>query len=121
MQSWAAQELQTAALGDPRRGRRLVTLVEALAAQPAANVPRACGSWAATNSAYRLWNHPHLTADALRAAPIDATRQRLRALPCVRAVQDATTLDWSHHPGATGLGPLNASGRQGMHVPSTLA
>ncbi|MDW8234835.1 MAG: transposase, partial [Roseiflexaceae bacterium] len=82
--SWAAHEVHTAALGDPRRGRRLVTLVEALAAQPAASVPRACGSWAATNGAYRLWNHPHLTADALRAAPIDATRQRLRALPCVR-------------------------------------
>ncbi|MCS7288313.1 MAG: hypothetical protein NZ699_04185 [Roseiflexus sp.] len=44
------------------------------------------------------------------------------ARPAVhRAVPDTTTLDRSHHPGATALGPLTTSGRQGMPVHTTLA
>lgn len=121
MQSWAAQELQTAALGDPRRGRRLVQLVEALAAQPAASVPRACGSWAATKAAYRFWDNLHISPEAIRAAHTDASRQRLHSLSCVLAVQDTTELDLSHHPASTGLGPLSAPSHQGLHVHSTLA
>ncbi len=51
MQAWAAQELQHARLGDPRRKGRLVTLVEDLAAQPGASVPQASGTWAKTKAA----------------------------------------------------------------------
>jgi hypothetical protein len=121
MQAWAAHELQTAALGDTRRGNRLVRLVEALADQPAVSVPRACGSWAATKAAYRFWDNPHITPDAIRAAHTDATRQRVRPLSRILAVQDTTELDWSHHPATTELGPLSAPAHQGLHVHSTLA
>lgn len=41
MSSWAATELQTTDLGDVRRNRRLVHLVEDLAARPESTVPQA--------------------------------------------------------------------------------
>ncbi|WP_416181184.1 transposase DNA-binding-containing protein, partial [Chloroflexus sp.] len=43
-----------ARLGDARLNRRLMRLVAALAAQPNASVPQACGSRAATKGAYRF-------------------------------------------------------------------
>jgi hypothetical protein len=43
MTGWAASELQYADLGDTRRNKRLVRLVEDLAAQPNASVPQASG------------------------------------------------------------------------------
>jgi len=39
MKGWAASELQYADLGDTRRNKRLVRLVEDLAAQPNTSVP----------------------------------------------------------------------------------
>lgn len=121
MQAWAAQEVQSAALGDPRRTRRFVRLLEALAAQPQASVPRACGSWAATKAAYRFWDNPHISAAAIRAAHSDATRQRLPAHEPLLILQDTTEFDWSHHPATSGLGPLSASTHHGFHVHSCLA
>ncbi|WP_322814207.1 transposase DNA-binding-containing protein [Chloroflexus sp.] len=44
-------ELRDARLGDARVHRRLMRLVEALAAQPTTSVPQACGSRVATNGA----------------------------------------------------------------------
>ncbi len=39
--SWASEELSGADLGDHRRNKRLVTIVEDLAAQPNESVPQA--------------------------------------------------------------------------------
>ncbi|MBW4617612.1 MAG: transposase, partial [Desmonostoc vinosum HA7617-LM4] len=41
MQKWAESELQQADLGDARRNKRLVRIVEDLASQPASSVPQA--------------------------------------------------------------------------------
>ncbi len=54
MTGWAATELQFADLGDKRRNKRLVRLVEDLASQPNASVPQASGDLAATQAAYDL-------------------------------------------------------------------
>ncbi len=43
MQTWAALELKYADLGDARLNKRLVSIVENLAAQPDASVPQASG------------------------------------------------------------------------------
>ena len=55
--SWAEEERGAAALGDARRSRRLVWLVERLAEQPSASVPPACAGVAETKAAYRLLSH----------------------------------------------------------------
>ena len=43
MQSWAAEELRYADLGDKRLNRRLIDIVETLSAKPTVSVPQALG------------------------------------------------------------------------------
>ena len=63
--SWVVNELRHVDLGDKRLNRRLGTLVEALAANPTASVPEACGSWAATKGAYRFWDSSRVNPGAI--------------------------------------------------------
>jgi hypothetical protein len=49
-QSWAAQELATACLGDSRLNQRLVRIVADKLAKPTASIPQAGGDWAATKA-----------------------------------------------------------------------
>lgn len=121
MQHWAADELRTLELGDPRRNRRLVQLVEALAEQPQASLPYACGNWAATKGAYRLLDNPAVTPAAIRAAHVTATVARLREHASVLVIQDTTSLDLTHHPATQGLGPLEHRARRGLKAHSALA
>ena len=51
-QTWAAQELATACLGDARLNQRLVRIVADKLANPTASIPQASGSWAATKATY---------------------------------------------------------------------
>ncbi|NMQ06669.1 transposase, partial [Candidatus Accumulibacter phosphatis] len=51
---WAAEEFKDLDLGDARRTRRLIKLVDDLSAQPTGSIPVACGGWAETKAAYRL-------------------------------------------------------------------
>ena len=51
---WAGTEFKTIDLGDERRNKRAIRLVERLSAQPTASVPQACGDWADTMAAYRF-------------------------------------------------------------------
>lgn len=120
MHSWAAEELRAVDLGDPRRNRRLIQLVEALAAHPAASLPEACPSWAATKAAYRFWDNPHISPAAIRAAHTRTTANALAAHDTVLVIQDTTELDFTAHPHTRGLGPLAHRYCRGLHVHSAL-
>jgi hypothetical protein len=121
MQQWAAEELRHAHLGDKRLNRRLVRMVEDLAAQPAASVPRASGTWAATKAAYRFWDSAEVTPEAIRASHTQSTVERVAGQALVLAVQDTTELDFAHHPATRGMGPLENEYQAGLKVHSALA
>jgi len=53
--SWAAEELKTASLGDKRRNRRLIKIVEDLSAMPHASVTQAARDEAAVQGTYEFW------------------------------------------------------------------
>ena len=78
MKGWAASELQYADLGDTRRNKRLVRLVEDLAAQPNASVPQASGDLAGTQAAYNFWSSPYIKAEAIREAHQKSTIERIK-------------------------------------------
>jgi len=44
--SWASTEFKSVDLGDPRRNRRAIRLMEKLSAKPTASIPGAYGDWA---------------------------------------------------------------------------
>lgn len=121
MQLWARQELRHAAFGDARLNRRLVRMVEDLAAQPSASVPQACGDWAATKAAYRFWDSSKVTPAKIREAHQKGTQERVAEQETVLLVQDTTNLDFTHHPGTEGLGYLDNRFMQGLKVHSALA
>src|SRR5687768_6573008 len=121
MSTWATDELRHLDLGDPRRERRVVTLVTDLAEHPEGSIPQACGDWAATKAAYRCWDNPAIDPAAIRGAHITRTRERAQEAARVLAIQDTTSLDFTSHPATAGLGPLEHPARDGLLVHSTLA
>ncbi len=118
MKGWAASELQFADLGDVRRNKRLVRLVEDLAAQPNASVPQASGDLAATQAAYDFWSSPHIKAEAIRQAHQSSTIERVKQHSIVIAIQDTTELNFSHHPSKKGMGYLDNTSSRGLKVHS---
>lgn len=116
---WAQEELQHAQLGDSRRKKRLVRIVEDLAGQPGESVPQASGNVAATTAAYDFWNSPYFKPEDIRAAHRKSTVDRIKQHNCVLAIQDTTDLDFTHHPATIGLGPTDHSSLLGLKVHST--
>lgn len=119
-ESWAAEELKTAKLGDARLNKRLVKMVDDLAAEPASSVPEACGDWAATKGAYRFWDHERIKPEAIRQPHIDSTSRRAAGEEQVLVLQDTTELDFTSHPKTEGLGFLDCPTHQGLKVHSAL-
>lgn len=121
MEKWASKELRQADLGDARRNKRLVRIVEDLAAQPTSSVPQACGSIAATTAAYDFWNSPYFEADDIRNAHIKSTLSRIKEHETVLMIQDTTNIDLTTHPATNGIGYLDQKKSLGLKVHSTLA
>jgi len=116
-----ATELTAIKLGDQRLNRRARRLLEKLGDKPTVSIPAACGGWGETRAAYRLFDHPEVTAEAVLAPHIACTEERLREHPRVLCIQDTTELDYSTKKGIAELGPLNYESRWGMYLHPTLA
>lgn len=121
MESWAAEELKQADLGDVRRNKRLIRVVEDLAAQPTSSVPQACGNEAATAALYDLWKSPYFEPNDIRYPHQLRTVERIKEESIVLAIQDTTNIDLTHHPGTKNLGYLDNRYSSGLKVHSTLA
>ena len=60
--SWVQEEFGGVDLSDPRLDRRLIKTAEQLAKSPAAPINEACGDWASTKAAYRLFDNNKVSA-----------------------------------------------------------
>jgi len=95
MEKWAAQELQYADLGDARRNKRLISIVENLANQPSTSVAQASENLAAASATYDFWNSPYFKPSDIIAAQARSTIERIKEHQIVLAVQDTTSLDFT--------------------------
>lgn len=107
--SWVAEELASADLGDVRRNRRLIRVIEDLAAQPNASVSQASRDAAARQGLYEFWSNRRVDADAIVAAHAAKSVERIRPHSTILAIQDTTDLDYSHHRSTQGLGTISKS------------
>jgi hypothetical protein len=116
-------EFSHALLGDQRLTKRLTRLATACARQPHALIPTATGNWGQACAAYRFLDNAHVTPAALLAPHTARTLQRAATVPLALAVNDTTTLNYSHRPATTGLAPIsnNADKTLGLHLHSLLA
>jgi hypothetical protein len=116
-----AEEICTIDLGDARLNRRARQTLEKLAAHPMESIPTACGGWAETLAAYRLFDHPRVTAQAVLEPHYACTERRMREHPVVLCIQDTTEGDYTGKNDIAGLGPLNYETRRGLYLHPTLA
>ena len=117
---WASTEFETIDLGDARRNKRAIRLVERLSAQPTASVPQACGDWADTMAAYRFFDNEAVDWRAILGAHTDCARARMAEHEVVLCIQDTTELDFNGQQ-ASGLGPLSYEAQRGMYAHPTYA
>ena len=106
MLSWIHGELQTLCLKDARRCARVESMVQAMAKNPTGSVPQVFSSHADIAAAYRLLACEAVTPEAIVAALSDACVARMAPHSVVLAIQDTTTLNFTHHPATAGRGPL---------------
>jgi len=118
--SWVAEELKTANLGDRRRNRRLIKIVEDLSAMPQASVTQAARDEAAVQGIYEFWGNVRVESNEILAAHRDSTLERVSAQSIVLAVQDTTELDFSSQHKIQGLGALSKKDAHGLKVHSVL-
>jgi Domain of unknown function (DUF4338)/Transposase DNA-binding/Transposase Tn5 dimerisation domain len=120
---WAQEEFAAAALGDARLSARLVDLARAFYAKPQAQIAQACGSRAKAKAAYRFFDHPRSTMDALLQPHYQASATRIAAEAVVLAVQDTTSVNYSTQPAIANLGPIGprADIGRGLMVHDTMA
>ena len=107
-------------MGDARRTRRLIRLMEDLSAQPTGSIPLASDGWAQTKAAYRLLDNPALEWRELLEVHTRRTAERMQGHPVVLCIQDTTELDFTTQPGIAGLGRLSYEAQHGLYVHPTL-
>lgn len=116
-----AEEFGAINLGDARLNRRAQRLLQSLGDKPMPSIPAACGGWAETQAAYRLFDNPKVSAEAVLAPHSKRTVERMGAHPRVLCIQDTSEIDYTGKPSMQGLGPLNLELRQGLYLHPTLA
>lgn len=105
-------------LGDPRRKQRVTRIVANLASKPEASFPKAMGSEAEIEGAYRLMNSSRVTMKALNDAHAEVTARRAAEAKIVLAIHDSTTCEFAHaDPEAIGY---TNTGKAGFLVHYTL-
>lgn len=121
--AWSAQEFAGIHLGDARLDARVLRVSADFAAQPQAAIPQACGDWAATKAAYRVFENPKVEPAALLAPHQQHTSERMARYPLVLSVQDTCYLNYTSHPSTHGLGCIGAESdeQMGLIMHSTMA
>jgi hypothetical protein len=95
--SFGMSDFGKADVGDQRRSRRLVALVDQLCRHPGGTLPDKLNCPADLRAFYRLMNRPEVTHQILLGSHADATRLRVGALGSgiVLQLHDATELDFT--------------------------
>ena len=118
--SWAEEEMGSARLGDARRGRRLVRLVQRLAEQPGVSIPAACSGAGETKAAYRLLSHDAVGWSDILEPHLRRSVQRMSGERVVLCLQDTTELNFNGQE-IDGLGPLAYEAQRGIYLHATYA
>lgn len=117
---WAADEFASIDLGDARRDRRAIHLIERLGEHPNASIPGACHGWAETQAAYRFLGCDDYDWQDILAPHWQCTQARMAVHPVVLCLQDTTELDFNGQA-ISGLGPLSYEAQRGMYLHPTYA
>ncbi len=118
---WAQKQFGQANLKDPRRTQRLVTLAASLAEQPGVSVAKLPISPADMEGAYRFIRNENIKAVDIAESGFQATATSAQTHDLLLALEDTTTLSYSHRSVRKELGHSNQGNRsRAILVHSTL-
>jgi hypothetical protein len=116
-----SEEFSSAELGDPRRTRRLMKVLDSAERAAGESLPRqAGGNLSVLEGTYRLLSNEHFAPEAVLGAHQDRTVERVQAFEVVVVSHDTTTLEFQGETMRAGLGPLCGKG-QGLYAHYSLA
>ena len=119
---WAQQTFGSAALGDPRRTKRLVWLAGQMARAPQESLPKQHqGNWGQTKAAYRFFSNPHLSREQISMPVWQASRHKAEQEPVVLFLHDDTEVDMGYESATQGLGKIGNGSHYGFLVHTVLA
>jgi hypothetical protein len=115
---WSELEFGACELGDLRRTRRLIRYARQMAEKPDASTPQQTEGWSDCKAAYRLFECPEVTFEAVTAAHYERTLKLAPGKYLV--ISDTTELDYGYKSEREGLGRLTAPDRRGFFLHSAL-
>src|ERR1019366_5315675 len=122
---WVCEEFAGVDLSDKRLDRRLIKTAEQLVSSPASPINEACGDWASTQGAYRLFDNGNASCEAILEPHIQATLKRMAGVGGpVLVMQDTVFFSYGQHPKTRGLGPIgnsNSEHERGLIMHNALA
>jgi hypothetical protein len=121
---WAEKEFQHVNFGDDRLNKRLITIVRDFYKQPQAAIPCASQSRCKSKAVYRFFDNAQVTMEKVLQSHYKSTIKRSQESKVVLALQDTTSLNYTHHKSTDGLGLIGSSkegGPIGLIVHDTLA
>ncbi len=114
---WASDEMKNVDLKDKRLNQRLAEVLSELGGQPTASIPAACGGYAETAAAYRLFDNAKVCFANVLQPHIEATRRRMGEQEVVILSQDTTEIDLTRpQEQVVGAGPLDGGPRRGVFL-----
>jgi hypothetical protein len=122
-EKWSEEEFGSAALGDPRRVRRLVAIAAEAARRPAGQVTAVFDDDAEREGAFRLIGNLAVNADEIAMAAHRACARRSIGEELVFVPVDESSLNLTDTKKRKGLGSVGARfvGAQGMQVITAMA
>jgi hypothetical protein len=122
---WVSEEFAGVDLSDKRLDRRLIKTAGFLASSPLSPINEACGDWASTQAAYRLFDNEKASPEAIREPHIASTVKRMATVDGpVLVMQDTVFFSYGQHPKTRGLGPIgksNSEHERGLIMHNALA
>ncbi|HEU5116477.1 MAG TPA: IS4 family transposase [Isosphaeraceae bacterium] len=118
---WVANQFSGAELGDKRRTKRLMKVAHALTLAPGASLAQALPKWPDLKGAYRLFDTPEVTHEAILSPHCHNTRHLINTQPGhYLLIQDWTQLDFTNRD-AENLGQIGNENGRGILAHTTLA
>lgn len=115
---WAEEQFGSCQLGDRRRSQRLVEMASQVAENPSASFPGQCECWSDLKAAYRLFDVPEVTFEAVAGPHWEATRACGRGRLLI--IGDTTELDFGIQRNIPELGPTGNGRGRGFLLHSAL-
>ena len=117
-EQWIEEQFGNCQLGNVLRTRRLQQVAGKMLAQPDQSLPRQNTHWADLKAAYRLFDNPRVTFDAVAGPHWQQTRHTRPGRYLL--ISDTTEIDHFSHRATTGLSQLGKGDGRGMQLHSCL-